>query len=57
MTIILVSFYYPIKNDLDRVLKFPYSIIYAVIAGLSISAYIAQNKKSVAAEFEKKSTC
>jgi hypothetical protein len=55
MTIILISFYYPIKNDLDRVLKFPYSIIYAVIAGISVAAYVGQNKDSVAAEFEKKS--
>jgi hypothetical protein len=55
MTIILVSFYYPIKNDLDKVLKFPYSIIYAVIAGISVATYAAQNKDSVAADFEKKS--
>jgi hypothetical protein len=55
MTIILVSFYYPIKNDLDKVLKFPYSIIYAVIAGISVATYAAQNKDSVAAEFKKKS--
>jgi len=54
MTIILISFYYPIKNDLDRVLNFPYSIIYAVIAGISVAMYIAQNKDSVATEFEKK---
>jgi TctA family transporter len=55
MTIILISFYYPIKNDLDRVLKFPYSIIYAIIAGLSVAGYVAQNKNSVSAEFAKKS--
>jgi hypothetical protein len=54
MTIILVSFYYPIKNDLDKVLKFPYSIIYAVIAGISVATYAAQNKSSFAAEFAKK---
>jgi hypothetical protein len=55
MTIILVSFYYPIKNDLDKVLKFPYSIIYAVIAGISVATYAAQNKDSVAADFGQKS--
>ena len=55
MTIILISFYYPIKNDLDTVLKFPYSIIYAVIAGISVATYAAQNKDNIVAELKKKS--
>lgn len=40
ITLLLVSFYYPIKYDLDYPYKFPYSTIYAVFSGLSI-AYLA----------------
>jgi hypothetical protein len=36
ISVILFSFYYPIKNDLDKVYKFPYSIIYAVISILTV---------------------
>jgi hypothetical protein len=54
MTIILISFYYTIKNDLDKTFKFPYSIFYAIIAALAIGWYAKQNKKELAEEFEKK---
>jgi len=54
MTIILISFYYPIKADLDTVLKFPYSIVYAIVAGLAVAMYAAQNKEGIAKEFETK---
>jgi len=36
IAIILISFYYPIKNDLDMHYNFPYSIIYAVFSSVSI---------------------
>ena len=54
MTIILISFYYTIQNDLDKTFKFPYSIFYAIIAALAIGWYAKQNKKELAEEFEKK---
>ena len=54
MTIILISFYYTIQNDLDKTFKFPYSIFYAIIAVLAIGWYAKQNKKELAEEFEKK---
>uniref|UniRef100_A0A6C0D218 Uncharacterized protein n=1 Tax=viral metagenome TaxID=1070528 RepID=A0A6C0D218_9ZZZZ len=56
MTIILISFYYTIQNDLDKTFKFPYSIFYAIIAALAIGWYAKQNKNELTEEFEKKST-
>lgn len=53
MTIILISFYYTIQNDLDRTFKFPYSIFYAIIAGLSVAWYAKQNKDALKDEFNK----
>lgn len=54
MTIILISFYYTIQNDLDKTFKFPYSIFYAIIAGGAIAWYAKQNKAELSAEFKKK---
>jgi hypothetical protein len=54
MTIILISFYYTIQNDLDKTFKFPYSIFYAIIAGLAVAWYAKQNKAEIIAEFKKR---
>lgn len=45
ITVILFSFYYHIKRDLDDVYKFPYSIIYAVISIMTIMFIGSNNKK------------
>ena len=50
IAIILASFYYPIKNDLDYSFKFPFSLIYAVFAVLAIMLIIMQNKSSLSNE-------
>jgi hypothetical protein len=47
IAIILASFYYPIKNDLDRQFKFPFSLIYAVFAVLAIMLITMQNKSTL----------
>jgi len=53
MTIILISFYYTIQYDLDKTFKFPYSIFYAIIAGVAVAWYAKQNKLELSAEFKK----
>jgi hypothetical protein len=45
ISIILMSFYYPIKTNLDK--TFPFSIIYAVFAILSVMLIIIQNKSNL----------
>ena len=50
IAIILASFYYPIKNDLDYSFKFPFSLIYAVFAVLAIMLITMQNKSSLSNE-------
>lgn len=45
ISIILMSFYYPIKKDLDK--NFPFSIIYAVFAILAVMLIIMQNQSSL----------
>lgn len=47
IAIILASFYYPIKSDLDRQLKFPYSLIYAGFAILAVMLITMQNKSTL----------
>ena len=47
ITLILISFYYPIKNDLDYEYNFPYSIIYAVLSGISVAYLIYTNKSNI----------
>ena len=47
ISIILLSFYYPIKNDLDYSYNFPYSIIYAVIAIISVAFVAYKNKSTI----------
>jgi len=47
ITLLLMSFYYPIKNDLDYEYDFPYSIIYAVLSGLSLAYLIYTNKSQL----------
>jgi hypothetical protein len=44
IAIILLSFYYPIKKDLDKQFKFPYSLIYAAFAILAVMLILIQNK-------------
>jgi len=44
ISIILLSFYYTIKEDLDKKFKFPFSLIYAVFAILAVMLISAQNK-------------
>ena len=45
ISIILMSFYYPIKKILDK--NFPFSIIYAVFAILAVMLIIIQNQSSL----------
>ena len=47
ITLLLISFYYPIKHDLDYEYDFPYSIIYAVLSGLSVAYLIYTNKSQL----------
>ena len=47
ISIILMSFYYPIKKDLDKEFKFPFSLIYAIFAILAVMLVIAQNKSKL----------
>jgi hypothetical protein len=47
IAIILASFYYPIKNDLDRQFKFPFSLVYAGFAVLAIMLITMQNKSTL----------
>lgn len=47
IAIILASFYYPIKNDLDKQFKFPFSLIYAGFAVLAIMLITMQNKSTL----------
>lgn len=47
IAIILASFYYPIKNDLDKTFKFPFSLIYAGFAVLAIMLITMQNKSTL----------
>ncbi len=44
IAIILMSFYYPIKKDLDATFKFPFSLIYAAFAILAVMLILLQNK-------------
>ena len=44
IAIILMSFYYPIKKDLDKPFKFPFSFIYAAFAILAVMLILVQNK-------------
>lgn len=45
ITVILFSFYYKIKQDLDDVYKFPYSVIYAAISIMTVMFIGFNNKK------------
>ena len=54
VTIILISFYYPIKVDLDKKTKFPYSIIYGIITFMAISLITIQNKNEIKYDEEHK---
>jgi len=47
IAIILASFYYPIKTDLDKTFKFPFSLIYAGCAVLAIMLITMQNKSTL----------
>ena len=47
ISIILLSFYYPIKKDLDDTFKFPYSIIYATFATIAVILITYQNKSNI----------
>jgi hypothetical protein len=44
IAIILMSFYYPIKKDLDTPFKFPFSFIYAAFAILAVMLILVQNR-------------
>jgi hypothetical protein len=48
ISIILMSFYYPIKKDLDKQFKFPFSLIYAVFSILAVMLVTLQNKSALA---------
>lgn len=47
IAIILASFYDPIKNDLDKKFKFPFSLIYIGFAVLAIMLITMQNKSTL----------
>lgn len=47
IAIILASFYDPIKNDLDKTFKFPFSLIYAGFAVLAVMLITIQNKSTL----------
>ena len=47
IAIILASFYYPIKNDLDKKFKFPFSLIYVGFAVLAVMLISLQNKSTL----------
>lgn len=47
ISLLLMSFYYPIKDDLDYEYNFPYSIIYAVLSAIAISYLVYKNKSQL----------
>lgn len=47
IAIILSSFYYPIKNNLDIKFKFPFSLIYVGFAVLAVMLIMMQNKSTL----------